>query len=99
MQFLHMVRAKAVASPDAWIAAALESLLHAFARSILRDREVVLAAIREPWSNGQREGQIKCQMYGRAKFDLLEARLMGAACPAPITRYASEPIFHAETPP
>ena len=36
------------------------------------------------WSNGQTEGQItklklvKRQMYGRAKIDLLEARLIGA---------------------
>jgi len=37
-----------------------------------------------PWSNGQTEGQItklklvKRQMYGRAKIDLLQARLIGA---------------------
>jgi transposase len=43
------------------------------------------AAIIEPWSNGQTEGQItklklvKRQMYGRANLDLLEARLIGAA--------------------
>ncbi|MEJ2625347.1 MAG: hypothetical protein P8Z80_12610 [Pseudolabrys sp.] len=40
-------------------------------------------AIREPWSNGQVEGHVnklklvKRQMYGRAKIDLLEARLIG----------------------
>jgi len=45
----------------------------------------VCAAITEPWSNGQTEGQItklklvKRQMYGRAKIDLLQARLVGAA--------------------
>jgi transposase len=39
----------------------------------------------ESWSNGQTEGQInklklvKRQMYGRAKIDLLEARLLSAA--------------------
>jgi transposase len=38
----------------------------------------------QPWSNGQTEGQItklklvKRQMYGRAKIDLLQARLIGA---------------------
>jgi transposase len=42
------------------------------------------AAITTAWSNGQTEGQItklkliKRQMYGRAKLDLLEARLVGA---------------------
>ena len=44
------------------------------------------AAIALPWSNGQTEGQIaqlklvKRQMYGRAKIDLLQARLIGAEC-------------------
>ncbi|SEF11372.1 Transposase [Rhizobiales bacterium GAS191] len=52
---------------------------------IAKDRRAVLAAITEPWSNGQTEGQItklklvKRQMYGRAKLDLLQARLIGAA--------------------
>ena len=41
------------------------------------------AALDEPWSNGQTEGQItklklvKRQMYGRARLDLLRARLLG----------------------
>ena len=54
-------------------------------RGVLKDRNAVRAAIAEPWSNGQTEGQInrlkvvKRQMYGRAKIDLLEARLIGAA--------------------
>lgn len=53
-------------------------------RGIARDREVVGAAIVGPWSNGQTDGQInklklvKRLMYGRAKIDLLEARLIGA---------------------
>jgi hypothetical protein len=40
-------------------------------------------AIISPWSNGQTEGQItrlkliKRQMYGRAKLDLLRARVVG----------------------
>lgn len=44
-----------------------------------------LSAMTEPWSNGQTEGQVNKlklvnrQMYGRAKIDLLEARLLGAA--------------------
>ena len=47
-------------------------------------KAAVRAAIVEPWSNGQTEGQInklkmvKRQMDGRAKIDLLEARLIGA---------------------
>jgi transposase len=48
-------------------------------RLIFRDRR------REPWSDVQVEAQItklklvKRQMYGRAKLDLLQARLLGAA--------------------
>jgi transposase len=48
------------------------------------DREAGAAAIVEPWSNGQTEGQItkleavKRQMFGRAKLDLLRARLIVA---------------------
>jgi transposase len=49
------------------------------------DRPAVEAVLREPWSSGQVEGTInklkllKRQMYGRAKANLLEARLMNAA--------------------
>ena len=56
-----------------------------FASGITRDRRAVGAAIAEPWSNGQTEGQItrlklvKRQMYGRGNLDLLQARLVGAA--------------------
>jgi transposase len=45
----------------------------------------VTAALTEPWSNGQTEGQItklklvKRQMYGRARLDLLRARLVALA--------------------
>lgn len=43
------------------------------------------AALEEPWSSGQAEGQInrlkmlKRQMYGRAGFDLLRKRVLCAA--------------------
>nr|WP_269078528.1 transposase [Xanthomonas citri] len=47
--------------------------------------DAVRNAIISTWSNGQTEGQItrlkliKRQMYGRAKLDLLQARLIGAS--------------------
>ena len=43
------------------------------------------AAISLPWSNGQVEGHVnrlkmlKRQMYGRAGFELLKSRVLGAA--------------------
>ena len=70
---------------DPWISDAASSLLASFVGGVINDRNAIHAAIVEPWSNGQTEGQItklklvKRQMYGRAKLDLLRARLMGAA--------------------
>ena len=70
---------------DPWIAEASGSLVSSFATGVARDKAAVRAAIVEPWSNGQVEAQItklklvKRQMYGRAKLDLLQARLLGAA--------------------
>lgn len=82
-RFQAMVRKKLVADLDPWIATASLSLIASFASGIIRDKAAV-RAITEPWSNGQTEGQItklklvKRQMYGRAKIDLLQARLIGA---------------------
>jgi transposase len=84
-RFHSMIRGKTVADLDPWIADARTSLIASFAAGIARDKAAVCAAITEPWSNGQTEGQItklklvKRQMYGRGKLDLLQARLLGAA--------------------
>ena len=57
------------------------SLLASFGKGIAADIAAVKAALTEPWSNGQTEGQItklklvKRQMYGRARLDLLRARM------------------------
>ena len=61
---------------------AIATPLASFAAGIRADQNAVAAAIVEAWSNGQTEGQItklklvKRQMYGRAKLDLLRARLV-----------------------
>ena len=95
-----MVRARAEAQPPAWIDCAAESLVSSFANGIRMD-VVAAHAIASPWSNGQTEGQVtrlklvKRQMYGRAKLDLLEARLIGAACPLSCTESASDPTLQA----
>lgn len=59
--------------------------IQGFARTLRQDEEAVQAAMSEPWSNGPVEGQvnrlkmIKRQMYGRAGFDLLRARVCAEA--------------------
>ena len=84
-QFHDMIRKKDEDKLDDWIANAKASLVLSFATGVLKDIAAVRAAIMQPWSNGQVEAQItklklvKRQMYGRAKLDLLEARLLGAA--------------------
>ena len=84
-RFHAMIRTKAAAELNGWIEQAKSSLIAPLARGIAKDFAAIRAAITEPWSNGQTEGQItrlklvKRQMYGRAKLDLLEARLIGAA--------------------
>jgi len=53
-----------------------------FARTLRSDWEAVKLSISKPWSNGPIEGQInrlkaiKRQMYGRAGFELLKARVL-----------------------
>jgi transposase len=85
-RFHSMIRKKTTSDLGPWMADAGTSLLASFAPPrIGRDRAAIRAAIVEPWSNGQTEGQItklklvKRQMYGRGKLDLLQARLVGAA--------------------
>lgn len=82
--FQTMIRERRPPDLDTWIDTAARGLLASFVNGLSRDRAAVAAALVEPWSNGQTEGQItrlklvKRQMYGRAKLDLLQARLIGA---------------------
>jgi transposase len=81
-RFHAMVRERDPANLPAWITDAAGSILASFGKGIVADRDAVTAAMTQPWSNGQTEGQItklklvKRQMYGRAKLDLLRARLL-----------------------
>ena len=68
-----------------WLRSATQSKLKefiSFARGLSEDYEAVKNALRYEWSNGQLEGQvnrlklIKRMMYGRAKYDLLKARVL-----------------------
>jgi transposase len=70
-----LARAEACSDPD----------LRRFAEGIRRDEAAVYAAVTKTWSNGPVEGHvnrlktIKRQMYGRAGFMLLRARVLDAA--------------------
>lgn len=83
--FKIMVRNSSADHLDAWLSRAEDSLLSAFARGLQKDQAAVSAALSQPWSNGQTEGQInrlklpKRQMYGRAGMALLKARITATA--------------------
>lgn len=85
--FGKMVRERRSQELSAWIARAKGSgvvELKNFAIGLERDHDAVKAGLSLAWSNGPTEGHvnrlklIKRQMYGRANFDLLRKRVLGA---------------------
>jgi transposase len=85
LDFIEVVRQRIAERLPVWLRAAAQSKLKefvSFARGLSEDHEAVINALRYEWSNGQLEGQvnrlkmIKRMMYGRAKFDLLRARVL-----------------------
>jgi transposase len=84
-RFHQMVRERDSDALSSWITDTAGSVLASFGKGIVADQAAVTAALIQPWSNGQTEGQItrlklvKRQMYGRAKLDLLRARLVALA--------------------
>ncbi|QBY06727.1 ISL3 family transposase (plasmid) [Deinococcus metallilatus] len=86
-QFADMVRRRDPSELGTWLKAATDSgiaALKGFAQGVWSDLEAVREGMRQAWSNGRVEGYVnklklvKRQMYGRAKFDLLRARLLAA---------------------
>lgn len=84
-EFATMLRERRGEQLDAWLARAEKSSLAplvSFAKGIRKDYAAVKAGLMLEWSNGPTEGhinrlkQVKRQMYGRAKLDLLKLRLM-----------------------
>lgn len=84
-QFATMIRERQAERLDAWLAACTSagiSNLVTFAVGLRQDYSAVYAALSTVWSSGQAEGQVnrlklvKRQMYGRAAFDLLRARVL-----------------------
>jgi transposase len=84
-RFATMVKDQIASALDDWLLQAQASALASFATGLRRDEDAVRAALTEPWSNGQVEGQvnrlkvIKRDMYGRAGFDLLRCRVLAHA--------------------
>jgi transposase len=77
-----------VSSLRKWMTKAGEAgigVIRAFVRQLKRDMSAVENAVEQVWSNGPVEGHInrlknlKRQMYGRAKFELLRARTLSLA--------------------
>jgi transposase len=85
-QFASLLKEHDAGSLEAWIQLTQEPLIfpevRRFGEVLRQDRAAVVEAIRQPWSQGQVEGQInrlkmiKRQMYGRANFDLLRQRVL-----------------------
>ena len=83
-RFAALVRAHAADALTPWLTDAGQGELRGFAAGLRQDEQAVHAALTLPWSSGQVEGQVtrlklvKRQGYGRAKLDLLRARLIRA---------------------
>lgn len=86
--FVQMLRERHTGGLLTWLENAEQSAvseMHSFAVGLRQDEAAVTAAVEYAGSNGQVEGQInklkliKRQMYGRAKLDLLKARMLDRA--------------------
>jgi transposase len=84
MRFRGLLRGNDPDALDDWIRDAIGCgvyTMQRFASKLRHDIDAVRNAIREPWSNGQTEGQVnrlkmlKRAMYGRASVALLCARI------------------------
>jgi transposase len=77
-----MIRQRDATMWLSWREEAKNSLLAGFAKHLCRDEAALLAALKQPWSNGPVEEQIhrlkliKRSMYGRAGFDLIRLRVV-----------------------
>jgi hypothetical protein len=79
-RFHTMIRTKTEAALDPWIAEARASLLSSFAEGIAKSEAAVRAAITQPWSNGQTEGQVN-------RLKMTEGYLASGALVALMARY------------
>lgn len=86
--FVHLIQDRKSQGFVSWVARAKQcpylEVQH-FAQGLEKEEAAFQAALTEPWSTGQVEGQItrlkllKRQMYGPANLDLLRLRMLHAA--------------------
>jgi transposase len=95
MSFRGILQAGKVATLMRWMKKAVGSGIYGmkrFVRKLNHDLAAVKNALSESWSNGPVEGHInrlktlKRQMYGRAGFELLRARLLPMSRGSPLHR-------------
>ena len=99
-RFHGMVRERDSAGLPTWSTDAANSVLASFGKGIVADRSAVIAAMTQPWSNGQTEGQITKLSSSNAKCTAAPSSISCALASshphnAPIAPKESEPIFHA----
>ena len=87
-EFADLLRKRSLGTLSDWLVkgeASSSPEMRRFAEGVRRDESAVLAAVTQQWSNGPVEGHInrlktvKRQMYGRAGFVLLKARVLNVA--------------------
>jgi transposase len=87
-EFRRMITERDGKKLDDWLRKAGQSGIReviSFVKGLRGEEAAVQAAMEYEWSNGQVEGQVnrlkmvKRQMFGRANFDLLKARMLKAA--------------------
>ena len=92
---LHTLQSGKAVTLARWMKKAVASGIYGmkrFVRKLNHDLAAVKNALRESWSNGPVEGHInrlktlKRQMYGRAGFELLRARLLPVSRGSPLHR-------------
>jgi Transposase len=85
LSFRTILRTGKIKTLHAWMKKAKASGLYRlqrFVRRLKQDQSAIEAAVEQSWSNGPLEGHInllktlKRQMYGRAGFELLRARVL-----------------------
>jgi transposase len=95
MSFRGILQSGKAATLARWMKKAVGSGIYGmkrFVRKLNHDLAAVKNALRESWSNGPVEGHInrlktlKRQMYGRAGFELLRARLLPMSRGSPLHR-------------